>query len=555
MNAPAPVQTATQKLDELFKPFDRSDAPGLVVAVAHKGEVIYRRGLGLASIEHARANTPATRMRIGSTSKHFCALAVMLLVEDGKMDVQQPIRSYLPELSNLCGEPTLLQLMHHTGGLRDPMMAAFLINRGNYGHSPEGSCLQMMARFTDSNFEPGARMAYSNSGYNLLTLAVERVSGMKWEAFLTARVFSVLGMNDTTLLRSDLDIVPNMATLHMPNADGSWRRGIYPNDELIGAGGMISTVDDMLAWIAHLRAPPAMKKVGSAQTWARMVEQPIYRSGLRGVYCLGLTREDYRGVEIIHHAGATIGSQCQMLTAPRQQLDIIIMTNRMDAPAPALALKIVDLLLEPELQPARVPPAASEFPAVQGRWYSAQSRTLMSITPRKLKPEWPEFLMLAMHNAPLSPLYKAGAGLAMPEAPMSMMEIRELPSGEAPASMTVHICGEAEHFERLPATVPTTAELAPAICGRYRYTEFGSVLSIVLRDDRLCIDFMPDWGFARWDLEPISDNVLGGGILHTIPPNVVPNPVVMTLDRQGGKVLGFWLTSDRMRGVRFDRIS
>lgn len=554
MNNSAPTLPVSEKLDEVFKLWNRSDAPGLVVGVAHKGKVIYRRGFGLASIEHAQANTPTTRMRIGSTSKQFCAFGIMLLAEDGKLDIDQPVRTYLPELTNVAGDPTLLQLMHHTGGLRDPMFAAFFINHGLYGHMPAGSSMQLMQRFKERNFAPGERMAYSNAGYTLLTMVTERVSGMKWEEFLKQRVFSVLGMNDTTLLRSDTHIVPNMATLHILERDGSWRRGIYPTDELLGSGGMISTLDDMLVWCAHLRC--ARKKVGSDASWNRMLERQTYRSGLQAGYCLGIARDSYRGLETIHHAGATFGSQCQMLVVPGHELDIVIMANRMDIGAPAMALKVIDAVIEADaLEPAVTPIVPTEYSAVQGRWYSAQSRTLMAIEARQFRPDLPEMLMLSMYNTLTAALEKVGEGLAQPDGPMSMVEIRKLPAGKVPpAILDVHITGELERFERLPDTPPTVEELAPDLIGRYRYTEFRSELEIVLKDGKLFIDFQREVGSSLWELQPFSSDVLGCGTIHTVPEMLVPTPAAMFLDRKDDKVVGFWISMDRVRNVRFDRV-
>ncbi len=556
MNSPAANCPLTQKLDELFKPWNRSDAPGLVVGVAHRGQVIYRRGYGLASIEHAKANTPATRMRIGSTTKQVTAFGIMLLQEDGKLDIDQPVRAYLPELTGVAGEPSLLQLMRHTGGLGDPMFTAFMLNRGHYGHMPAGSSLQLISRFKERNFAPGERMAYSNTGYTLLTLVIERISGMPWEAFLAQRVFSVLGMNETTLLRSDMSIVPNMATLHLPQADGSWRRGIYPTDEVLGSGGVISTVDNMLSWLAHLRASPAEKKVGSAATWSKMTERPTTRSGLLSGYCLGIAREVYRGLETLSHAGATFGSGCQALTIPLQELDIVVMANRADAPVHDLTLRVIDVVLEGDaLQPATAPAAAADYPAVQGRWYSASSRTLIAITARPIKPDAPAALILSMYNMPTAILQKAGDGLAMPDGPTSRVELRTLPEGDAPpARLDVHIAGELEHFERLTDAPPTAAELAPDVTGRYCYAEFGSELEIVLKDGKLFLDFLPDFGLSLWELEPFTADVLGCGALHTIPTAPLQQRAALTLDRRRGKVDGFWMSMDRVRNVRFDRV-
>ena len=147
---------AIAALDTLFQRWNRSDAPGAIVGVAHRGVPIYRRGFGLASIEHGTANTPRTRMRIGSTSKHFASLAALLLAEDGKLDVDAPLRTYLPELSGIAGTPTLRQLMQHSGGLRDTYDLPGVLLVGRYlSLMPAGTCLELSRRFTSENFAPG----------------------------------------------------------------------------------------------------------------------------------------------------------------------------------------------------------------------------------------------------------------------------------------------------------------------------------------------------------------------------------------------------------------
>src|SRR5579883_704843 len=113
-----PATGVTEQLDALFARWNRSDEPGLVVGIVKDGQLIYRRGFGMASLEHGLANTPTTRMRIGSISKHFTCLLALLLAEDGKFDLDAPIRAYIPELAGPGGEPTPRQLMQHRGGSR-----------------------------------------------------------------------------------------------------------------------------------------------------------------------------------------------------------------------------------------------------------------------------------------------------------------------------------------------------------------------------------------------------------------------------------------------------
>src|SRR6218665_1394724 len=150
-------------IDALLQPLNRSDAPGMVVGVSQHGRVLSRRGFGMASLEQGVANTPRTRMRLASTSKHFTALAILLLAEDGRLQIDDAVQQHLPELPMLSDKgPTLRQLMTHTGGWRGhdelwPMANGFALQ-------PPGTSLAMMARQGELNYEPGTRMIYSNGG-------------------------------------------------------------------------------------------------------------------------------------------------------------------------------------------------------------------------------------------------------------------------------------------------------------------------------------------------------------------------------------------------------
>lgn len=547
-------QPINRKLDELFVSYNRSDAPGVIVGVAHGGKVLYRSAFGLASIEQAQALTPTTRMRIGSTTKHFCALGILMLAEEGKLDIDKPVGNWLPELGEVCGRPTLLQLMNHTGGLHDPLPIIFFQNGGHYVNLSAGGHLQMMSRLTECNFEPGSRFAYSNSGYQLLSLLAERVSGKSWAEFLDERVFSPMGMNDTAVLASDLDIVPNMATLHVHSPDGKWRRGIYPSDENLGGGGIISTVNDMLSWTAHLRS--AQKTVGSDAIWSRMLERQTFANGSNHCYALGLMLDEHRGVKTIHHAGATMGSTHQMLTAPEQALDIVVMSNRMDVSSSGLALKVLEAVLEDDgLAPATPSPTAADYPALPGRWYSRASKTLIEIVARKLQPDAPELLVLSTYNQPIGALKKADKGLALPDGPFSTVEFRKLSQGAMPLeTVDVHICGDLECFERLPDVPPNVESLAADLGGRYRQPGYDKEAEIALRDGKLVLDLLPLHGCSYWELQPYSEDVVGCGTYHSIPHYVLPNGASLDLERKDGKVVGFYYNTDRIRGMRFDKV-
>jgi len=523
------TNTINKRLDEVFQPWNKSDAPGLIVGVASKGQAIYRRGFGLASIEHATANTPHTRMRIGSTSKHFASLSALLLAEQGKLDIDAAVRTYLPELTGVAGDATLREMMLHTSGLRDPYDLPSLLLHHSYPHMVSaGAGLELSKRFTSKNYAPGERMVYCNNGYHLLSKVIERVSGESFDAFLKNHILNPLGMADTELLPSDLQITPGIATLHLLQPDGSYVRGIYPSAELLGSGGMVSTIDDMLKWLVHLRGE---KKVGSKRSWKQMLEKPRYTSGATGDYCLGLTREFYRGVEIIHHAGAVLGGTCQMLTVPEHALDIIIMCNRMDGTAPALALKVIDAVLDKSvLEAPNNPLPAKKWKALQGYWYSPRSHRVYGVQAHPQPPSEEPVLALSIHNSLSGVLKKYDNRLAINNAGHGRVEVH-LPKtlGKNLKTLDISDSGHRERCVRLPQTVPNAKQVFKGLLGRYRYDDFNTEVEITLEDGSYYLDLLPIYGKCRFKLEPWSDEVFGGSLTAT---SFIPLPANITLARE-----------------------
>lgn len=545
----------TRKLDALFEAWNHSDAPGLIVGIAHKGQVIYRRGFGLASVEQHTLNTPKTRMRIGSTSKHMTSFAALLLAEAGKLDIDASVRTYLPELSGPAGDPTLRQLMHHSGGLHDPYdLPGILFCSGFPFMLFEGAGLELSQRFTSASFAPGERMIYNNNGYYLLSLVVERVGQQPFADFLKQRIFEPLAMRETQLLASDMQMIPNLASLHVPQADGSWRRGLYPSEELLGSGGIVSSLDDMLRWLAHLRAPT---RLGSAQTWEQMLTRPRYSSGALGDYGLGLTREPYRGVEIIHHAGAVLGGTCQMLTVPEHGLDIILMFNRMDGPAPATALKVIDVMLaDNALEPAIEPARAEPYQNLIGRWYSQRSHRLLGIVKHEVAAAAEgtvPVLALSIHEQVMGLLKPSDAGLRMSSPSHGTIEVRLPSQAEGkPERIEFTDSGHVEVFARLPDQGPATSELAADLVGRYHYADFNREVSVRIEDGTLMLDLHPAYGKSRLRLQPLSHDVCSYTLTGSWPI-AVPTAGSLSIERTDGVITGLWLNGARTRNLWLQR--
>ena len=534
-------------LDALFEPVNRSDAPGLVVGVALGGETLYRRGFGLASIEHGLSNTPWTRMRIGSTSKHIASLAALLLAEEGKLDLDAGVRRYLPELPEGAHEPTLRQFMQHTGGMRDSLDVGFLV--AGLAIPPKGEALAVQVRQRDVNFAPGDKQIYNNGGYHMLSIAIERAAGMPFEQFLQERIFAPLGMGDTRSVPSDFAIHPGMATMHVAQPDGSWRRGIFPSEEVRGEGAVVSTVDDMLRWLAHLRGPHT---VGSEDSWAQLLRPARLNDGGGGSYALGLMVEDYRGVQVLHHGGTVIGGTCQMLTAPAHALDIIVIANGAKVVVGELANKVLEAVLGEEAF-ARPAPAMAECaayrPLLGALYASASADMVLGFGDAGGK------LGLIVHNSPPIPARLDGPALVLDFSRVVCgpyrVEIAPLEEGAAPpATLLLQDGATVQELVRLPAGEVSTVAAGAALVGHYRAPDLNAVAEIVIDGEALLLRIQGAAVPNVLTLSAYSPDVFGwkfggelaalGGTLH--------------VERRAGKVSGLRLNTLRTRHMQLQRL-
>ncbi|HTX50950.1 MAG TPA: serine hydrolase domain-containing protein [Caulobacteraceae bacterium] len=532
-----PKKTVREQLDALFAPWNRNDEPGLAVGVARDGAVIYRRGFGMASLEAAVAVTPKTRMRIGSTSKHFTCLLALLLAEEGKLDMDAPIRTYLPELTGPGGDPTLRLLVQHRGGSRCYLDIGFI------GHGmnapPVGRGLVVQARQRGRNFAPGEAMIYNNGGYHLVSLAIERVGGAPFESQLKQRLFDVVGMPDTASIPSDHEITPGIATMHIPGRDGAWRRGIFPSEEVRGEGAIVSTVDDMLRWMAHLRS---RDRFGSAKTWAELTEKPRYADGALGSYALGLMLDDYRGRPTIHHSGGVIGGTAQMLAFPEDGLDVIVLANgARAADVVRLAHQVADIVLAERLGPETPTVAADAFKSILGDYWSPEDRMTYSLVDEG------GVLKLSIAKSPGSaPLVDAGDGrLVFPAGGIGEISVR--PEGGA---LEIRFGPDTRRYRRLEAAPGDAEAFALAAQGAYRSDDADTSATIEHDGETLTLVLSDGFGRVAAPLKALSSSVG----FSTPKGAMSVFRTTLSLDIDGGKAVGFRLNTPRTRDLVFQRL-
>jgi CubicO group peptidase (beta-lactamase class C family) len=535
-------KSVEEQLEALFAPWNRSDAPGMAVGVAKDGDVIFRRGFGMASLESRVAIAPTTRLRIGSTSKHFTALLALLLQEDGKLDLDAPIRTYLPEVTGSAGEPSARLLLQHRGGSRCHLDVGFLF-RG-LQTPPRGEGLRTLLRQTGRNFAPGEAMIYNNGGYHLVSLAIERAGGASFEDQLKARLFDPLGMADTVSQPSDHLILPGMAAMHVPLPGGGWRRGLFPSEEVRGEGAIISTIDDMLRWTAHLRR---RDRFGTEETWRQLTERPTYADGARGGYALGLMFEDYRGLPTMHHAGGVVGGTSQMLTFPEHGLDVVILVNgALGANPVRLAEQVADIVLADQLAPAPSKLEPKDYEALMGRWWSDAT----GLTYDFIDEAGEVKITLCGLPAGGGRLIDQGEGRFV-SPPSSIGEIFIDARRAAEGEIEVRFGGVTATHRKIEKATALDETFARAVEGRYHSPDGGGEAEIRREADKLMVRFSDDHGGLEAELSPFAGVDAAGTTLMS--PQAM-HFTVLNFDREGEAAKGFRINSMRTRDLQFDRV-
>jgi len=349
--AAAPDAAKQARVDAAFAGYGDT-TPGCTVGVEQAGRTLLTRGYGVADLEAKRALTPTSSVYMASASKQVTAMAVLLLVEDGKLGLDDRVRSIVPELPAYADAVTVRQLLTHNSGLRDFFTLGALSGIDSEHVYSEKDVLDLLGRQQSLDFEPDTDHLYSNSGYVTLSLIVQRVSGQRLDDFARARIFNPLGMTQTRFQHDHTKPVPEKANGYVKIADG-WKIS-NSNLDVVGDGGLYSTAGDMLRWIANMDSG----KVG-AKSVALMRESARLKNGKLTGYGMGLMPASYRGLPLVHHGGALGGYRTMTWWFPTETLGIVISCNNGTARSDELAGKVANVFLDGKLKPATVLNAAA----------------------------------------------------------------------------------------------------------------------------------------------------------------------------------------------------
>lgn len=464
------AQASADRIDPIFAGFTAA-TPGCALGVETANGAMLVRAYGSTDLEHGIANTPDTVFEAGSVSKQFTAAAVLLLAQEHRIALTDDIRRYIPELPDYGTRVTIADLLSHTSGLRDWGEVEDIAGwpRGDrvYGLA---DVLRITADQRHLNYRPGTDWSYTNTGYNLAAILVERVSGKSLAAFTHDHLFVPLGMTHTRWRDDFRRVEPGRAIAYSRHAGGAFEQDM-PFENAYGNGGLLTTVSDLLAWNRAL----SENRLG--ETLTRSLATPTRLADGRIVdYGKGLFVQRYLGQSEIAHSGATAGYRAWLGRYPREKLSIALLCNDGNVDPTRIAHEVATVLLPPVPAQPSVSAAEESRLAQYAGWYAGdRSGAPLHLWVAKGR-------VVSSGGEPVE--HDVGGGFRVGAKPIAF-----LPDG----LVTISQAGAAEHYRRV-AGGAADARTEDRIVGRYRSAEAEVTYHVFRRADglHLQIEGRPD---------------------------------------------------------------
>jgi CubicO group peptidase (beta-lactamase class C family) len=333
--------TRQQLLEEIFSGYD-GDAPGIAVEVARDGEVLFQGGYGLADLDRKTRIDPDTAFHMASCGKQMTAVAILMLVEAGKIDLDKPVAKYLPEMRGWGGKVTVRNLLQHTGGIPDTYGAL-----EEQGGVPTGTdALKLLAGWKRLDNPPGTRFAYSDAGYDILGTLIRRVSGRSYPEFLEERIFRPAGMKATFVYDPERLETARRALGYDRAFGGRWvLDDDSPLNLLYGSGGVYSTVTDLARYDRALFGNQLIRPASLAE----MFKPTVLEDGGIIPYGFGWSLSTAAdGTPYYAHSGNWLGYTAYYLHVPQDKLAVMILSNRSDTDTEELATTLAEMFRAPK---------------------------------------------------------------------------------------------------------------------------------------------------------------------------------------------------------------
>jgi len=324
------------RVDALMAPWNVGGAPGAAVLVIRNGKVVHNKGYGTANLHERKPITPGTSFLLASVTKQFTAMAIMMLSEQGKLSYDDTLASFFPEFPAYARYITVRHLLNHTGGLREYdtlLVEAGLVRKSDYGIAKNlradsfeptvHDVLRILATQKEPLFAAGEKYEYSNSGYVLLALIVEKVSGQRFATFLEQRIFGPCGMKHSQLYDETRPVIRDRATSYRKENGRFLEVNYAPSNFVYGEDNIYTTIEDLYLWDQALEN----NKLVTSATFQAALNPGKLNDGSSTHYGFGWNLGERSGSKAYFHGGSWLGYRTAIMRIPEKRLTIAVLSN------------------------------------------------------------------------------------------------------------------------------------------------------------------------------------------------------------------------------------
>jgi CubicO group peptidase (beta-lactamase class C family) len=485
----------------------------------------------MANLEHNIPISSTTVFRIASTSKQFTATCVILLAEQGKISLNDDVRKYLSEMPEYESPITIRHLIHHTSGIRDYLELMELAGVSDHDYYTDEEALEMLTRQKELNFKPGDEGLYSNSGYLLLSIIVQRVSGKSLREFAEEHIFKPLGMRNTHFHDDHRMIAKNRAAGYSPRENDVYQIRMTTLD-MVGDGGVFTTIEDLFLWDQNFYH----NRLGEKDLISQLLTPGMLNNGEKLNYASGLAVNDYRGLRLISHGGSFVGFRAQMIRFPEQKLSVICLANLSTINPTKLCKQVADLHIAEQFKEQKaefIELSPQDLKDKVGTFRDPTTGTICEVSFKDGK------LMVSLFDTDfqVAPLTKTH--FRSVDALFDTDVRFERQQQNEPLLMRVKVEGEsAVTYENIQVVSPTLVELEEYV-GDYHSDELQFTHKLVLEDGRL---YFRHKNAPKKPLSPTLRDMFK-----------VSYATIHFIRDYQNKISGFTLSTERARNIRFVR--
>jgi CubicO group peptidase (beta-lactamase class C family) len=370
-----------KEVDQIFAANSQPGSPGCSLGVIRDGRFVYRESYGAASLELGVPLSSHSVFYVGSISKQFTAASVVLAAEQSYLSLDDDVRKYIPELPDYGHTITLRQMLHQTSSFRDLFDLVYLSGHNPSDFNSPAEILKLVEQQRGLNNVPGDEWVYSNTNYFLLGIVVERATKKTLAEFASENIFRPLGMTHTRFYDDASVVVPDRVPAYDPGKNGDFLVDWSTTYAVVGGGGLMTTVGDLLLWDDNFYA----NRLGKGPLVEELQAPGVLNDGQRTNYGMGLFSANYRGLRTFEHGGALFGYRANFLRFPDQKFTVICLCNVSNADPEAKSRKVADLFLKEAMQsgPSPAPAADTHLPdpaAFAGRYLDPRKHMIYSFT-------------------------------------------------------------------------------------------------------------------------------------------------------------------------------